>query len=92
MAYQMVSTFTPDAIDQFVQIAPNPATDLITAQVSDSFTGHPFEIIGFNGQVIQKGTFEGSSTSIDVSQWPAGMYFIRATNPQGSITRTFSVK
>jgi len=54
--------------------------------------GWPLEIVSFNGQVVLQTMIDAAQIDIPASEWSAGMYFLRATNKAGTITRTFAVQ
>ncbi len=88
--------FMPNDVDdelpsqQFIQVVPNPIDTELRLIVSESFIGQLFEVISFSGQTVFEGQIEGTSVAVAAKEWPAGMYFVRATNERGMITRTFA--
>lgn len=90
LAYEVTSVNVPNTTDQFVKIFPNPVNEQLDLNCSDSFIGQTCEVISFSGQVVQQVTIGSTTEKIDASEWPAGMYFLRASNNKGTITRTFT--
>ena len=90
LAYTPVSVSAPNSSNQFVRVFPNPAGAELTVNCSPNFLGTVGEIINYNGQVVAQVTISSDQQKVDVKDWPAGMYFLRATNATGTITRTFS--
>jgi len=88
-AYVPNSVSTPNTKNQFIRVFPNPVSDQLQLQLSPNFTGQQLEVISFNGQVIQQLTIKGEQVQLDAKAWTPGMYFLRATNEEGTITRTF---
>lgn len=88
-AYVPNSVSAPNTKNQFIRIFPNPVVDYLQLQLSPNFTGQQMEVISFNGQVIQQLTIKGEQQQLEVKTWTPGMYFLRATNEEGTITRTF---
>ncbi len=72
--------------DFLIQIFPNPATTSITIQTPQAST---IEIFNLEGQILRTIKQTELKTSIDVSQLPAGIYFIRATSEKGADVRKF---
>lgn len=91
-AYEPNSVATPDSPDQFIKVTPNPVGSTLSLQLSDNFIGSPLEIVSFNGQVVLQTKIDAAQMDIPASEWSAGMYFLRATNKAGTITRTFAVQ
>lgn len=77
-----------EAKNQFVKVAPNPILDLGKVEFSENFIGYNYEIICYNGQVVETGKIENTSIEISRETFPAGTYYIKATNDKGTITQT----
>ena len=77
---------------QFIHISPNPMIESSEIEFGEKFTNEPFEVISFNGKTMEKGTVEGMKQTIDVRSYPAGTYYISATNKWGRVTKTFIVQ
>ncbi|MEX1192607.1 MAG: T9SS type A sorting domain-containing protein [Brumimicrobium sp.] len=60
-----------------IKLFPNPASSKITIEFSDSKLSNKtkYEIIGLNGEVVQKGDL--ANPTIDVSGMESGVYFLR---------------
>ncbi|MDI3480225.1 MAG: hypothetical protein PWQ14_1371 [Rikenellaceae bacterium] len=73
-----------------VSIYPNPATDylIINTTINENLK---IEIYTIKGQSVisTECTNNASQMRIDISQLPAGMYFIRIANNQNNITKKF---
>ena len=88
--------FMPNDVDdeipnqQFIQVVPNPIDSELRLIVSENFIGQPFEVISFSGQTVFEGRIDKTSVNVAAKDWPAGMYFVRAANERGMITRTFA--
>jgi glucose/arabinose dehydrogenase len=90
LAFEVTSVSTPNTADQFVRIFPNPVTDQLELNCSASFVGQVCEVISFSGQVVQQFKIRSTAEKIEAGDWPSGMYFLRTSNEQGTITRTFT--
>lgn len=77
---------------QDIQIFPNPVDTELTVEFTDSFLGTAYHIYAFNGSEVKKGYVENNKLSMDVSDWPAGNYYMTSTTHLGTVTRTFVVK
>lgn len=73
-----------------ISIFPNPADEVLNVQASD-LTG--YTITNMIGQTIRKDKFQTvSSRSIEISDMPAGVYFITIESLGGSHTAKFMVR
>jgi hypothetical protein len=73
------------------RIFPNPASDYLTIQnsVGDALTWTFYNQLG---QQVWQSTTNGSSTTIDISRLPAGVYQVHATDQQNLRYRSKWVK
>lgn len=71
-----------------VRIYPNPATNKVYFQSENDL--QILEIIHGSGQKM-KNVFESGNNSLDISGWPAGVYFVRYKGvlPYSSFVQTF---
>jgi len=77
-------------VDQFVKVYPNPATEKVNVEVSESFLGKQLEIISFSSGVSVRSFEIGKSVEIvDVNDLPSGQYYISIVNERGLITKVF---
>lgn len=69
----------PERTEKLVQVFPNPATDLLTIHIGDASDGKPLNVtfMDVTGRVVFAETVSATEKSIDVSQWPSGVYVIR---------------
>ncbi len=58
-------------------VFPNPAIDEITIALPDKIMNPQFTIFSANGEIAKAGALTQSETRIDLSDLPAGMYFIK---------------
>ncbi|MGB1216812.1 MAG: T9SS type A sorting domain-containing protein, partial [Saprospiraceae bacterium] len=79
-------------IDQFVKVSPNPIVDYAMVEFSDSFLGGEFQIISYNGQQISSGMINDSYINLSKADFAAGVYYIKASSKEGTVTQTFVVK
>lgn len=80
------------SIESRISIFPNPATDYLTI----NFDGiYPEKITLFNSVgetlLVQKQISDGSSTQINVSDYQAGVYFLKIETKENSITKRFLI-
>lgn len=69
----------PERTEKLVQVFPTPATDLLTIHISDASDCKPLNVtfMDVTGRVVFSETISATEKSIDVSQWPSGIYVIR---------------
>ena len=78
--------------NQFIKVYPNPMKATGTFSFSENFIGADYEVISFSGEVVMKKTITQTTEEISTAQLAAGMYYIKAENKEGVITRTFVVQ
>jgi hypothetical protein len=76
---------------QNIVVYPNPVSNELTLNFSDSFIGSKVEIINFNGQLVNETQVVSSNMKWNAEQWAAGNYFVRCASSKGTITKTFVV-
>ncbi len=91
-AFMPNSVNTPNIPAQFIHVSPIPVSDQLQIQLSDNFIGRPLEVHSFNGQQVLKTIITSARLEIPASDWAPGMYFLRASKDEGTITRTFAVQ
>ncbi|MBO4489128.1 MAG: fibronectin type III domain-containing protein [Bacteroidales bacterium] len=79
-------------LERSVNLYPNPATEMVSVEVSDAnilITG--VEVYNVFGQIVE--TFHGTSlqnrATINVSSLADGMYYVRVTTDNGVVTKSF---
>ncbi len=79
-----------------LNIFPNPATTELNVVLSNNNTGNiQIELVNTIGQVIYKNILNGTTvnnTIINVSEYNAGMYFLRATSSEGTSVYKVDIK
>lgn len=73
-------------LNQQVSIFPNPANKNLTIEAKQK---SEIEIFNLQGQIIERLNTTENQTIIDVSDLPAGMYFIKTTTVKGIATMKF---
>jgi hypothetical protein len=71
---------------EFINIFPNPATEYLTIE---AFQKSEIEILNIEGQIIKKIAATESLTTIDISDFAKGMYFIKAKMDAGIKVQKF---
>ena len=61
-------------------VFPNPATGKITIEIYDVTSENIMEILTIEGQKVLSRTLTDHKTQLDISNFPAGIYFVRVTN------------
>jgi hypothetical protein len=68
-------------------IVPNPASSLITISAVNNF--HTVEVVGFLGQTIYSQSNIGNKSTLDVSNYANGVYFVRIISENGVSVNKF---
>ncbi|MBQ0116388.1 MAG: T9SS type A sorting domain-containing protein [Flavobacterium sp.] len=74
--YQTLGTRNTSKMEEGV-LYPNPATDEVYLNLPAGFTNTTFEIFASNGSLVCKSIYEKRNQTIDVSDFPAGVYWLR---------------
>jgi hypothetical protein len=75
-----------------LNLYPNPVHDIVTLNVeSPNKLAVQYGIYNAMGQTITNGSFM-TSTQVNVSTWPKGIYYIRLYNNDGNVTKQFIVE
>ncbi len=64
------------------QIYPNPSHDIVNISTGDATTG-TIELMDLSGKIIFSKTFTGSTTTIDLSAFANGVYFVNMYTDKG---------
>ncbi|MCB9081798.1 MAG: T9SS type A sorting domain-containing protein [Lewinellaceae bacterium] len=77
-----------------IGIEPNPATEQINIHLSNTVSDLSLEVYAINGQLLwqQQGVGQQRDYTINVRNYPAGVYLVRVKYRQGSITRRIIVQ
>lgn len=67
-------------VSNFAKIYPNPVNDLFTLQLPENFINAKYTVYNINGQNLLTGIVTGTTTQINISNIPGGIYFIRITD------------
>lgn len=57
---------------------PNPASDLVFIRTEHDLAGTPFFLYDVAGVQLMQGTLLPGQTPLEISRWPAGVYFLSA--------------
>ena len=58
------------------QVFPVPATNQVTILLPDAYLNSQMQVFTATGRAVRSGVLGSSTNSIDVSDLPAGIYFI----------------
>jgi len=88
----MMNAIISPELEQYIQVSPNPAQQTMVFSFSENFIGSYFELISYNGQTVLREKITATQMSYKTTELQAGLYFIKATNELGTITRTVVVQ
>ena len=65
--------------ETMIQVYPNPATDFVTIRLAEALSNQPVNVVvtDMMGRKMHSEDGVNSTSTIDVSQWPSGVYVIR---------------
>lgn len=81
----------PEREEALLRVSPNPATDKVTVAVSEGVMDGPYSCVVMDDmgrKMIEEEALEVPLT-IDVSQWPSGVYYVRITCNSINCSRKF---
>jgi hypothetical protein len=78
-------------INASIALYPNPTNGILTL-LAPGYAGHSYEITDQLGRSIQKKTVQSENSTIDVSNQPAGIYYLTIKNTGGNKTIRFVVQ
>lgn len=69
-------------------VYPNPANDIISVSSAINMTG--VQVVDLNGRIMKETTYQNvTSTSLNVSDLAAGVYFLNISSEAGSVSKKF---
>lgn len=68
-----------------VKIYPNPTNGIIRIDMDQEF--HNLQIADITGKVLFSQPINGKVQTLDITSYPAGLYFITLTSKEGKVTR-----
>ncbi|HPB58388.1 MAG TPA: T9SS type A sorting domain-containing protein, partial [Bacteroidales bacterium] len=78
---------------QYVTLYPNPTQSLIDLKLDRDYLGTTeCRIYDMYGKLMRIMPIEEEITTIDVSDFAAGVYFVRLTTEQGQVSKRFVKK
>ncbi len=86
--FTITQTLSVDSIDaNKFTVYPNPATDLIAINSSDS-TFNNVQVVDLNGRIVKTATFENvSEANLNIASLSAGVYLLNISNESGTVTK-----
>ena len=92
----LVTATTTVGIDSWlaasVNLYPNPAKEYVEIRTSENVNVTLMEVYDVYGKLISTVNAIDNPTRINVSSLANGMYFVRVTTEEGSVTKTFVKK
>jgi glucose/arabinose dehydrogenase len=85
-----INTIEADHVDAL--IFPNPASDFVTIEVSESLIGGTYQLIDYSGRTAVTGSINSLSSQLNVADMARGSYYLLMQNGTQVITRTFTLK
>jgi hypothetical protein len=91
---KLKSTKGSAVADNDINIFPNPVSGTLTIQhpYSKAAQSNQIELLTSTGQIILSKTFTGQQTSLDLSNYSAGLYWVRIQSTHGIISNRIIIK
>lgn len=75
-------------VNFLVTIFPNPSSDQITLNVEE-YEGLTFNLYNIQGVVLEKSLLTNNKTTIELSNFPKGIYLLALTKEDNQILKTY---
>ena len=85
-----ITTITSDHIDALIY--PNPASEVVTIEVSEPLIGGTYKLIDYSGRIALTGSINSKSSQLNVIDMARGSYYLFMQNGTQVITRTFTLQ
>ena len=88
--FTVMANSTSELNGRTIDISPNPTNGQVSILISDPLPGNVLiDIFSVNGQKLQSRSFNNATTNIglNLSDYPAGVYMVRLSNQNASLTR-----
>ena len=69
-----------------IAVYPNPANDVLTVDLNHNNGGN-LKVADFTGKIIINTTFQGSKFTLDISQFPSGIYSLNIQAGEKSLNK-----
>lgn len=70
------------------KVFPNPASDIVNFEAINQVTDGELSLVDATGKVLWREALNGQGTTFDVSNYPAGNYFLQFKYPEGGFVWT----
>ncbi|TXB66995.1 T9SS type A sorting domain-containing protein [Vicingus serpentipes] len=77
-------------LDFSVEVYPNPATDFINLSL-ENYNGFTLHLFDVTGKILNQSTLKSPKTSVNVSEYPKGMYLLTLTNQKDKKIKTYQI-
>ncbi len=77
---------TPEPGAPAVQLAPNPASDVLVLSADPTMLGARYTVTDPMGRVLRNASIQAARTPVDVMALPAGVYLLTISTPDGTTT------
>lgn len=90
--YDQFLTVNENPLIDKVTLFPNPAVNILKIQLDRSVSAKEYQIFDINGKLLLTQQIHAETSSIDVSQFSNGLYFLKLTANDAEITLKFVKK
>lgn len=77
-----------------ITLAPNPVKSILSVDIrSETEAEVTMQLLNLNGQPLQihRANFPFETTELDLSNYPSGLYFLRFSEKDGKLLKTFKI-
>jgi hypothetical protein len=77
------NSVSSNAVKKRIKVSPNPVIDYLTIELPEESKDCAFSAFNSAGEMVMSMTLSGNKTRINISNLPAGLYFIRLCDNHG---------
>ena len=94
MLYVTLTGLTNDAYSKEINLFPNPAKHFVTINYKNYYEhgNYNLSIYGTDGKLVFVSVLKNKTMTLDVSQFPVGIYFLKLISEEGVFVSKFVVE
>ncbi len=77
-------------VDILVNLFPNPTAEFANLTI-EKYEGLKFQLFDVTGNLLKQAALTGSKTSVNMSEYPMGMYLLTLTNQKDKKIKTYQI-
>jgi hypothetical protein len=79
-------------MENSLNVFPNPFSSQVNIELPSVVKNLQIEILNFSGELVQRtGKIENNRITVDMSQYPTGIYFLKVSNGDAFVVKKISL-